>query len=106
MIIKYFWDTKIFLFFQFVFTSGLHTYFVCCCAKHQILLFCVQFFVASNDLDVLPRILQVELPALVPELVVVQGGEGGVAQAAEDPLRVVESIKLYPAFTPVFKYTL
>ena len=68
----------------------LHTYFVCCCAKHQILdIFCVQFFVASNDLEVLPRILQVELPALVPELVVVQGGEDGVAQAAEDPLGVV-----------------
>ena len=53
------------------------------------IIFSVQFFVASNDLDVLPRILQVELPALVPELVVVQGGESGVAQAAEDPLGVV-----------------
>ena len=34
----------------------------------------------------LPRVLQVELPALVRELVVVQWDEVGIAQAAEDPL--------------------
>ena len=68
----------------------MFTYIFCLllCQTSNII-FSVQFFVASNDLDVLPRILQVELPALVPELVVVQGGESGVAQAAEDPLGVV-----------------
>ena len=35
-----------------------------------------------------PSILQVELPVRRPEVVVVDGGEGGVAQLGEDPLRV------------------
>ena len=36
----------------------------------------------------LPSILQVELPVRRPEVVVVDGGERGVAQLGEDPLRV------------------
>ena len=35
-----------------------------------------------------PSILQVELPVRRPEVVVVDGGEGGVAQLGEDPLGV------------------
>ena len=35
-----------------------------------------------------PSVLQVQLPVRRPEVVVVDGGEGGVAQLGEDPLRV------------------
>ena len=46
------------------------------------------FLEAGDNVGVFPSILQVELPVRRPEVVVVDWGEGGVAQLGEDPLRV------------------
>ena len=51
--VKYFWDTKIFLFFSLCY---IYFRYLLLCHTSNII-FCVQLFVASNDLDVLPRIL-------------------------------------------------
>ena len=47
------------------------------------------FLEAGDNVGVFPSILQVQLPVRGPEVIVVDGGEGGVAQLGEDPLGVV-----------------
>ena len=44
----------------------------------------LQLFVPSGGFDVLPRVLQVELSLVVPELVVVDSIQMGVTQFSED----------------------
>ena len=48
-----------------------------------------QFLAECGGRNVLPRVLEVELPLLVPELGVLDGGELSVAEASEQLLGVV-----------------
>ena len=48
-----------------------------------------QFFETRDNLDMFSGILQVQFSAGILEVLIVEGGEGGVLQLGEDPLGVV-----------------
>ena len=48
-----------------------------------------QFFEARDNLDMFSGVLEIQFSAGILEVVIVEGGEGGVFQLGEDPLGVV-----------------